>query len=207
MEFNQEIQYDDTLSWINTHDDDLWIFDKLILSKKLGYTCGPHGVDVPEPGEYIVRPCVNLMGMGRGARFITIEKSTDDILEAGEFWCEVFTGRHLSVDYTDKQQVLCVEGIQNKDDPLWKWDRWSKKDDVIPYPEILEELKGVYRFINIEMIGSKIIEIHLRHNPNWRDYTGDDMIPVFSPEFEIPEGYQYVDDPDHHRLGFLRKSG
>ena len=49
-------------AWLNCHNEDLWIFDKLILAKKLGYVCGPIGVDVPEPGYYIVRPCVNIMG-------------------------------------------------------------------------------------------------------------------------------------------------
>lgn len=60
---------DDDETWLRCHIDDLWIFDKLIVSKKLGYVCGPHGVNVPQNGKYIVRPCVNLMSMGRGAFF------------------------------------------------------------------------------------------------------------------------------------------
>ena len=53
--------------WFDCHEDDLWIFDKLILSRKLGYVCGPVDADVPKPNHYIVRPCVNPAGMGRGA--------------------------------------------------------------------------------------------------------------------------------------------
>ena len=54
---------EDDDAWISCHKDDLWIFDKCILSTKLGYNCGPADMDVPEPGIYIVRPCVNLAGM------------------------------------------------------------------------------------------------------------------------------------------------
>ena len=65
---------EDDEAWISCHKDDLWIFDKCILSKKLGYNCGPADVDVSEAGIYIVRPCVNLTGMSRGAEFRHIEK-------------------------------------------------------------------------------------------------------------------------------------
>ena len=34
---------DDDEVWDVAHTEDLWIFDKLILSKKLGYQCGPAG--------------------------------------------------------------------------------------------------------------------------------------------------------------------
>ena len=35
------------LYWRSPKSDDLWALDKLILSKKLGYKCGPAGIDVP----------------------------------------------------------------------------------------------------------------------------------------------------------------
>ena len=43
-------------------------FNKLWLAEQLGYVCGPAGVDVPKPGVYVVRPIMNLDGMGAGAR-------------------------------------------------------------------------------------------------------------------------------------------
>ena len=33
--------------WDKIKPDDLWIYDKLILSRKLGYLCGPAGVAPP----------------------------------------------------------------------------------------------------------------------------------------------------------------
>ena len=96
----------DEQAWLNCHEDDLWIFDKLILSRKLGYICGPKGLEVPEPGRYIVRPAVNTSGMGEGARIQFLAKSTNH-LPPGSFWCEVFTGRHLSIDIT-RESKFCV---------------------------------------------------------------------------------------------------
>ena len=53
---------DDTeedIYWQNAEPDERWLYDKLILSRKIGYTCGPSGIDVPKPNFYIVKPCVN----------------------------------------------------------------------------------------------------------------------------------------------------
>jgi hypothetical protein len=87
----------DVEAFLKTKNEDLWIYDKLILCKKLGYICGPKGQPVPEPGEYVVKPIVNMMGMGLGAKKVFIQDSTEH-LEDGFFWCEIFKGRHLSVD-------------------------------------------------------------------------------------------------------------
>jgi hypothetical protein len=51
--------------WNAIHHDDLWIYNKLQLSRVLGYTCGPIGTTVPKPDFYIVRPSVNFLGNGR----------------------------------------------------------------------------------------------------------------------------------------------
>jgi hypothetical protein len=41
--------------WNNIHHDDLWIYNKLFLSRVLGYTCGPSGTTVPKSDFYIKR--------------------------------------------------------------------------------------------------------------------------------------------------------
>jgi len=196
-----EYYYDDT-AWKQCHIDDLWIFDKLILAKKLGYICGPAGVDVPSSGYYIVRPITNIMGMGIAADFMMLDDNTDD-LPAGTFWCEVFKGRHLSVDYINKKQVLCVEGHKKDTAVIYKWDRWERVDDIIPYPPILETLKGDYKYINCEFIGGNLIEVHLRLNPNFTNgeqvlhvvWEGEDTTP--------PEGMVFVEEKDYKRQGFF----
>ena len=63
--------------WNHIHQDDLWIYNKLFLSRVLGYNCGPIGVPVPKPDFYIIRPSFNLLGMGRFARLEYVYKFTD----------------------------------------------------------------------------------------------------------------------------------
>ena len=200
------IKYEDE-AWLACHPEDLWLFDKLILSKKLGYNCGPVGVNVPAPGNYIVRPCVNCMGMGQGA---TIHYITDESehLPVGHFWCEIFTGRHLSVDYKiDNKgrhisQDLTVEGFRNDGDPIWKFSKWKQVDDNIPLHPLLLNIQGKYDYINCEYIGNKLIEVHLRPNNDMHNST--EVIPVWT-KTTTPPGYEFVEDKDFNRLGFFVK--
>ena len=62
--------------WRDIDPDEIWAMDKLILSRKLGYICGPVGLDVPTPGYYCVRPCVNMLGLGLGTQKIWLEQET-----------------------------------------------------------------------------------------------------------------------------------
>ena len=133
--------FDSAEEWNQIHNEDLWVYNKLILSRVLGYTCGPCGVSVPKPDFYVIRPSMNLLGMGRFSRIEWIEHSTDH-LHPSEFWCEVFEGEYLSIDYYQKISHLVVRGIKNKKNPLWKWDRWEKTNKNIEFPPILEKLNG-----------------------------------------------------------------
>lgn len=200
------MRYDtDSEAWINCKPKNLWVFDKLLLSKHLGYTCGPVGVDVPFPGTYIVRPCMNLLGMGIGAKFVDLVDSTDH-LPPGYFWSEVFTGQHISVDYYKHKQVLAVEGGRDSGSPLWKFSKWTRLDDVhIKFPRSLSFLFQDFDYINAEYIGGNLIELHFRTNPDFV-YGNSEAIPVWNDdEINIPEGYTYVSNPDYKRKGFYIK--
>lgn len=192
------------LAWKNADPEDLWIFDKLIVARKLGYACGPVGTDVLSPDHYIVRPCVNIPGMGRGASIQWIEQDTTD-LPPGYFWCELFKGRHISVDYKDGQQVLTVEGFREwNNDELWRFSAWKKIDEIIPLPSIFSSLTKKYDCINIEYIDGNPIEIHLRHNPDFI-YGNSIAFPVWNDrmyDVEHSSQLRYIEAPDFHRKGF-----
>ena len=189
------------IAWKNADPEDLWIFDKLIVARKLGHICGPVGVDVTKPDTYIVRPCVNIPGMGRGAKFVFIEKDTLHLPD-GHFWCERFTGRHISVDYKNGQQVLAVEGFRENFSLLWRFSSWHKVDDVIPLPSIFYSLTKKYEYINIEFIDGHPIEVHLRHNPDFV-YGNSIAIPVWNDqEINVPSDLKFVESPDYNRKGF-----
>ena len=189
--------------WKRADPDTLWLMDKLILSRKLGYVCGPVGQNVPKPDHYIVRPCVNIIGLGLGASKMWLDKHTYD-LPLGYFWCEFFEGRHLSVDYHYGKQVLCVEGFK-KEDTFTKWNRWVKTEDEIPFPSILEEYKHI-TYINCEFIDGKLIEVHFRSNPDFDEYTKV-FIPVWEGQSTYPPpGFRYIKYRDiHGRIGAFIK--
>lgn len=193
----------DSQAWVKTDPDDLWVYDKLILSRKLGYICGPADVQVPHSGEYIVRPITNMLGMSLGARVKWITKETF-YLEPGTFWCEVFKGRHLTYDFIDGEQAVCYEGFLEKSS-LGKFLKWTKTTDVAVVPNFVIELSKKYGHINVECKGNKIIELHLRPNPDWIKHNASELIPVWEDTVNPGVGYKYVEDKDENRRGFWIK--
>ena len=187
--------------WNQIHPSDLWVYNKLFLSRVLGYTCGPVGTTVPRPDFYIVRPSFNLLGMGRFARKEWLYNYTDHIHPA-EFWCEIFEGEHLSVDFKNKKSELVVLGTRDDDDPYYKWSKWEKIDLNVQFPEILKELKGNYEYINCEFIGGRLIEVHFRQNPDFR-YNNTVAIPVWNDE--KMENMTFIKDSEYYRKGFYIK--
>lgn len=192
--------------WNQINPKDLWVYNKLFLSRVLGYKCGPAGTTVPRSDFYIVRPSLNFLGMGRDARIIKINKETED-LHPSEFWCQIFKGEHISVDFRNKKSELVVLGERNPQSPLYKWMKWSKIDKKIEFPPILEDLVGDYEWINCEFIGDKLIEVHFRQNPDFR-YNNSVAIPLWKDEkVQNLENYEYIEDPDYLRQGFYIDKG
>ena len=187
--------------WNQIHPSDLWVYNKLFLSRVLGYTCGPTGTTVPKPDFYIVRPSFNLLGMGRFSRKEWLYKYTDHIHPA-EFWCEIFEGHHLSVDFKNKKSELVVLGTRDDDDPYYKWKKWEKIDLNVQFPQILDSLRGDYEYINCEFIGGRLIEVHFRQNPDFR-YNNTVAVPVWNDEKE--ENMTFIEDVDYYRKGFWVK--
>lgn len=213
----------DAKTWIEIPFEDKWIFDKLILSSFLGYKCGPAGVPVPEEGEYIVRPIVNIGGMSAGAeiRHLSLEDSVT--IPPGYFWCEIFEGLHLSIDFEDGKLKYGAVGHKREDGLTF--DKWEFLDadqvkaimpQMFQVTKIGKALKYRHKFVNVEMIGGKVIEVHLRANPNpigeYKElkvvWEGDDI----DLKKWKSEGWEWIpaeDDSLGHlstkRLGFLAR--
>jgi hypothetical protein len=164
--------------WPTVAPDDLWCLDKLILSKRLGYYCGPAGV-TPKPGTYVVRPIMNQRMMSCGA---SIQYLDSDTIPDGYFWCETFTGRHLSFDYEHGVQVLAVEGFRSGT-RLDRFSHWTRVTDVFVLPEILGEVASRYPHFNVEVVGDHIIECHFRYNDDFYNHTATTIVPVWRDEF------------------------
>lgn len=180
-------------AWSNCNIEDLWIFDKLIISKKSGYLCGPRGLPVPKPDFYFVKPIMNINGMGERARVEYLEQDTSNI-HPSEFWCEIFTGEHISIDYKKYKPILSVVGTKHKNYPYSRFARWEITEKTYPLPKFIGSIPLRYKTINCEFIDGNLIEVHLRPNPDFA-YGNTLAIPVWKDEDDTEQGEcQFIDD-------------
>lgn len=146
---------------------------------------------------------MNTEGMGQGAHIRRLEFDTLEIPH-GFFWCEILEGDHLSVDYEYGEPILTVAGTKDSEYPLQRFVHWVKVPNTIPLPTILSDLSGIYRYINCEFIGGKLIEVHLRHNPDFA-YGNTEMIPLWRDRpTECPDGFRLIlDVAEEYRAGIF----
>ena len=161
IELDKDIE--DRYAYREFPDADRWMFNKLLLSEKLGHNCGPCGVPPTEPGEYVVRPIMNTAGMGIGGVFIAYcAEGEEPVYVPGYFWCEAFDGPHGYTNFTDDEPVdECFGYIEGN-----RLDfEWYKEGDEFKCPPLPDFLKGISKHLLVEWIGDKIIEVSPRHMP------------------------------------------
>ena len=155
-----------------------WIYNKLLVCDTQGLPGAPHGVP---PREFPVfsKPIYNMHGMGVGGRIIEDEASLAASITAGHMWMTLLTGEHVSSD------VVVLGG-----EPQW-WRHTVGRplgDGVFDYWTVLAEdrpaleaycgawmrqhLRGYSGAVNVETIGGRIIELHLRFADQWPDLYG-----------------------------------
>ena len=182
----------------------------------MGYKCGPTGLAPDVTDHYIVRPIYNLSGMGVGSKVIKIEAGDVTKVPPGYFWCEFIAGIQYSATYEFVdgrwKSISCWQGT-NDINNLSRFVSWIRSTYKPKVPSQFNELHDVGR-INIEFIGDKPIEVHLRESP---DPNYDELIPVWddnsvNKEAYLSRGYRYIESYDDAngfleipRIGFLVK--
>ena len=198
---------DDKDVWHRCPTEYLWIYDKLILAAKCGHLAAPAGIAVPRSAHYIVRPITNIRAMSRGATKQWLTPKDTDLVPDGYFWCECFEGRHTSVDFHYGIQTLAVEGFRNDPARLDRFSRWERIEEKYKFPQVLGELWRLTPWINIEYVGGKIIEVHLRWNDDFANHTGDVIYPVWKDDpLPQPQGTTWYPSPGGDRSGFWIKN-
>lgn len=180
--------------------DRIW-YNKLFVAGILNYRAGQGRI--PENGRYVIKPKINLDGCGIGARMGYYFK--DEIVPEGYFWSEVFTGRHITIDYSKIngiwQQEHTFEGFKEHAENLQQFSLWRRVDYSYQLPRVLNTVQA--EKLNIEIIGDRIIEVHLRHSTDPVQY--DVFIPIWHQNQPCPAGYCRIDDVVDFpgRLGFF----
>ena len=145
-----------------------WTYNKLDVALSQNINCGPVGVK-PKNFPIFMKPIFNLYGAGVGSRIIKSEEAYDKNKHlSGYFWMEYLEGEQLSHD------IIVVSGeivyfITFKGHTLGQgmFDYWETVeipnnifDHIVSW--IKKNLSLYTGCVNIETIGEKIIECHLR---------------------------------------------
>jgi hypothetical protein len=161
------------------YPDYRWVYNKIKICETQQIRCAPH--DVP-PVDYPVfsKPITNLRGMGIDSHKLNNGNDYHNYCKSGHFWMEYLTGDHISSDVAIIEgEIVWQAHVKGMAAPEGTFDYWQILSEPIPqleatYAEWLSQyLKNYTGMINIESIGGKIIEIHLRVIDQWPDLYGE----------------------------------
>jgi hypothetical protein len=174
---NVHIPTDDEHAW-RWYPRHRWVYDKVAVALSQELAAAPHGVP-PTRFPVFSKPIINLKGMGIGSRILHTAGDYEASLTAGHMWMPLFEGRHLSSD------VAVVAG-----EPRWwrhvtgapsgegTFDHWTvhaaREPEIESYcgAWIRRHLARYTGILNIETIGGRMIEVHLRMSDQWPDLNG-----------------------------------
>ena len=145
-----------------------WVYNKLEVALSQGLKCGPVGAE-PSSFPVFMKPIINLYGTGLGSSLIINAKEYEHKkYSSGYFWMEYLEGDHLSHDLVvvDGKVVFC---LTFKGHSLGKgmfdfWETAETPSDALEYIThwVQNNLQSYSGSVNMETIGGKIIECHLR---------------------------------------------
>jgi hypothetical protein len=159
-----------------------WIYNKLEIAESQGLPCGPHGLDPPSFPVFS-KPIYNMRGMGAGSRVFRTLREYKHLQRPGHFWMPLLEGEHVSSD----------AAVVNGEPKWWRhvtavpleggmFDYWTVLAESRPVIEsycgdwIRTNLGGYTGMVNLETIGARIIEAHLRFSDQWPDLYGDGWV-------------------------------
>jgi hypothetical protein len=173
---NVTISCNDTSAWKNNPNYN-WVYNKLELCKSQGIEACPHGVK-PTFEPVFSKPIINLYGKNRGAHKIFGWDDSEYL--AGHFWMPVLTGTHLSSDMAIVdgicEWIYTMQAFEDDDGNISRYESCNDSHlDLSDKAKIwaLQNLKGYTGLVNIETIGGKIIDCHLRMTPRFVDLYSD----------------------------------
>jgi len=176
-----------------------WVYNKLAVALSQNLAAGPHGTQPPH-FPIFSKPVINLKGMGVGSRALQSQADYDLHYAPGHFWMTLLEGRHVSSD------IAVVNG-----EPRWwrhvtgkpagegTFDYWLVHPEPDPGLEaycgewIERHLPGYTGMLNLETIGQKIIEAHLRFADQWPDLYGPGWVDALVGLYERQE-WDFDDD-------------
>jgi hypothetical protein len=167
-----------------------WVYNKLLICETQGIAHAPHGIS-PARFPVFSKPIYNLRGMGAESRILASPAEYERWQRPGHLWMELLAGEHVSSDVA----VIAGECV------WWRhavgqslghglFDYWTVLAEPMPAIEtycaawITRHLRTYSGVLNLETIGARIIEAHLRFTDQWPDLYGpgwiDSLVGLYS---------------------------
>jgi hypothetical protein len=182
-----------------------WIYNKLQISDTQGMAAAPHGVP-PASFPVFSKPIYNLHGMGVGGRIVRSADDLESNMLAGHMWTEFLEGEHVSSDVIliggEAQWWRHTVGVPIGDGVF---DYWTVLAEDKPGIEsycgdwFRKHLRGYSGAANLETIGGRIIEVHLRFADQWPDLYGAGWLEAVV-DLYARRRWRYADDD--RRMGY-----
>lgn len=203
----------DDFAAYSLYPKDNWVYDKREIADL--YNVKYFKV-IPTNEKFCVKPFKNLFGCSVNSQIVDNLKGFNTPSECLAF--EYLEGIHWTADYEYTElhgwvskNVYIGEKFENNHQRFKHWYaiKPNLTFDNFSYFKIPKFLEYIIQtpIVNVEYIGNKAIEVHLRGNT---DPVGwDEIIPVWDTyPINFPQGYQYFDDKENHpgRVGFFVKN-
>jgi hypothetical protein len=209
----------DDRSAYNLYAQHRWTYDRYLVARSQGLECGPH--DLIPPRYPVFCKAVTALGsadgmMGGGepaacssGRAILNERDYREHCGVGDFWMTLLTGEQVSTDFAvvEGQAVWCRHtlAVTAHSGALDYWvveERSRPRLDRYCREWIAANLSGYTGMVNLETIGGRIAEVHLRFADQWPDLYGrkwlDALVRLHQRgtwdlvDVERAEGYSFV---------------
>jgi len=177
----------DSWTWYPKHR---WVYDKIAVALSQSLEAAPHGV-APKNYPVFSKPITNLKGMGVGSRVLRSAEDYTKHYAPGHMWMTLLEGRHVSSD------VAVLDGeakwwrhATGHPGPEGTFDHWVLHSEHDPELEqrcgewIGKNLAGYTGMLNLETIGGRIIEAHLRFADQWPDLYGNGWVEALVRLYE-----------------------
>ena len=155
-----------------------WVYDKIAMAHSQGLEAAPHGV-TPSHFPVFSKPITNLRGMGIASRVLHSASEYAQWLSAGHMWMTRLEGRHVSSDVVvvagEPRWWRHVTGAPTRDGTFDYWTVHAGAESALEEyctRWIRKHLAGYTGILNVETIGGRMIEVHLRMSDQWPDLYG-----------------------------------
>ncbi len=155
-----------------------WVYDKLAVAESQDLACAPHGID-PETFPVFSKPIYNMRGMGAGSGVLRTLKEYKHRQRPGHMWMQLLSGDHLSTDAAVVEgQVRWVRHTVGAPLEGGMFDHWTVLAAARPEVEaylttwVQTYMPRYTGMLNVETIGGRIIEVHMRFADQWPDLYG-----------------------------------